>query len=451
MFAKGGFSAFKNDLTNIRALCNALGNPEETFKAVHIAGTNGKGSTSHMLAAILQNAGYKTGLHTSPHLLDFREGIRINGKLVSRMFVVDFVRSNRSLIEEVRPSFFELTVSMAFRYFADSNVDIAIVETGLGGRLDATNIIRPVMSLITNISYDHMHILGNSLVEIACEKAGIIKQQIPVIVSERQEPVEDLFVSQATELGARIFFASNEWGVEEISADEQFQYLRVTSKSGRPFETIDIRLDLRGTYQQKNLPGVLSSVRVLREIGFVISEDQLVEGLGKVQALTGLMGRWQTLSDKPLTICDTGHNEEGWKEVVRNIARTPYKKLHVVLGVMRDKDMGHMLDSFPKDACFYFCSPRLQRALPAIELKSLAVGYGLSGKAYDRVKEAVESAQHMASEEDLVFIGGSTFVVAEALSLFQYAVKGKSLMVFKKTPATCLINPNLQSENDSVK
>lgn len=417
MFTRDGSSAFKKDLTNIRALCEALGNPEQAFKSVHIAGTNGKGSSSHMLAAILQTAGYKTGLYTSPHLLDFRERVKVNGELVPQAYVIDFVKNNTSLIEAVQPSFFEVTVALAFRYFADMQIDVAIIETGLGGRLDSTNIINPVLSLITNIGYDHMNMLGNTLTEIAGEKAGIIKFGVPVIISERQKTIEEVFIHRAQALTANIIFASDEWAVEETFRDTQFQYLNITPK-GHDFQTIAIRLDLKGTYQQKNLPGVFSSVRVLREIGFRVSDTQLIASLENVQTRTGLMGRWQTLSTTPLTICDTGHNEDGWKEVIKNIDRTPYKTLHMVIGVMRDKDLAHMLTLLPKEAKFYFCSPAFQRALPAIDLQSQAQNYGLSGQAFSSVEEAVQVARNNASKEDLIFIGGSTFVVAEALPIF---------------------------------
>ncbi|MDM8176517.1 MULTISPECIES: bifunctional folylpolyglutamate synthase/dihydrofolate synthase [Olivibacter] len=419
MFTRDGSSAFKKDLTNIRALCAALENPEKAFKAVHIAGTNGKGSSSHMLAAVLQTAGYRTGLYTSPHLLDFRERIKINGVLIPQAYVIDFVKNNQSLIETIQPSFFEVTVAMAFRYFADMHVDIAVIETGLGGRLDSTNIISPIVTLITNIGYDHMNMLGNSLAEIAYEKAGIIKSHTPIVISERQQAIEHVFINRAQELVAPIFFASDEWKIDEIAVDTEFQYLKAIPEKEKPFETLELCLDLKGSYQQKNLPGVLSTIRILKEIGFTVSENELVDGLEGVQKLTGLMGRWQRLSAQPLTICDTGHNEDGWKEVIKNITRTPFEKLHMVIGVMRDKDLEHMLTLLPKEANFYFCSPAFQRALPAIDLQSQAANYGLVGEAYDSVQHAVETAGQIASKEDLIFIGGSTFVVAEALPLFQ--------------------------------
>ncbi|WP_134091228.1 folylpolyglutamate synthase/dihydrofolate synthase family protein [Olivibacter sp. XZL3] len=419
MFTRDGSAAFKKDLTNIRALCDALKNPERAFKSIHIAGTNGKGSSSHMLAAILQTAGYKTGLYTSPHLLDFRERIKIDGELVPQAFVVDFVKTNQDLIEAIQPSFFEVTVAMAFRYFADAAVDIAVIETGLGGRLDSTNIIEPVMSLITNIGYDHMNMLGNSLTEIAGEKAGIIKRKTPIVVSERQEAIDSIFINRAQELAAPIVFATDQWIIEACSMEAQSQHLKAIPKETGALKAIDIHLDLRGSYQQKNLPGVLSSICVLQENGFTITERHLVDSLAKVQALTGLMGRWQTLSTQPLTICDTGHNEAGWKEIIKDLSRTPHRKLHIVLGVMRDKDIEHMLTLLPKEASFYFCSPGFQRALPAVELKVQAVGYALIGEAYDSVEDAVKAAQGVALKEDLIFIGGSTFVVAEALPLFQ--------------------------------
>lgn len=416
MFTRDGSSAFKKDLTNTLKLCEALGNPQNTFQSVHIAGTNGKGSTSHMLAAILQTAGYKTGLYTSPHLMDFRERIKINGLLVPQAFVVNFVKQYQPLIEEIKPSFFEVTVAMAFAYFASEKVDIAIIETGLGGRLDSTNVIHPLLSLITNIGYDHMNLLGNSLTAIADEKAGIIKAHTPVVISERQPLIEERFLTHAKQKDARLFFASDEWRVQFIKADETAQYIEAISLKDQV--SLVLTLDLRGTYQQKNVAGVLSGISVLKELGYGIEPIHVKTALAAVQQLTGLMGRWQTLAKDPLVICDTGHNEDGWNEIMKNIRLTSYQKLHMVIGVMRDKDLTHMLGILPKNASYYFCHPAFERALPADQLQASAAAFHLSGKAYENIQAAIAAAKQAAAHDDLIFIGGSTFVVAEALPLF---------------------------------
>jgi dihydrofolate synthase/folylpolyglutamate synthase len=417
MFTRDGSAAFKKDLTNILKLCEALDNPQRNFKAIHVAGTNGKGSTSHMLSAVLQSAGYKTGLYTSPHLLDFRERIKIDGEMISQQTVVDFVRRNKLLIEEVKPSFFEVTVAMAFFYFSLSKVDIAIIETGLGGRLDSTNIIQPELSVITNIGFDHMNMLGNTLAEIAHEKAGIIKVDTPIIVSERQSNIDDIFTEYAHRLHAPITFASDEWSIRSAEFHPARQQIEVSSNTNSAVQ-LAISLDLKGVYQQKNILGVLSTIQQLNQLGLHIDQQALLKGLASVQELTGLMGRWQTLSSDPLIICDTGHNEDGWQEVLKNIQLTSFNKLHMVIGVMRDKDLDHMLTLLPKNAKYYYCNPPFERALPANELQVIASNFGLSGGAYGSVVEALKGAQINAARNDLIFIGGSTFVVAEALPLF---------------------------------
>lgn len=417
MFTRDGASAFKKDLTNIRKLCEALGNPQQNYKTIHVAGTNGKGSSSHMLAAVLQSAGYKTGLYTSPHLLDFRERIKIDGEMIPQQLVVDFIKQNKLLIEEIRPSFFEVTVAMAFFYFSTSKVDVAIIETGLGGRLDSTNIIKPILSVITNIGYDHMNMLGNSLAEIAREKAGIIKAGVPIVISERQPKTDAIFIEHANKLKSAIHFASDEWSVTLVRLQYSGQKLQIVSKIAQD-EQYEVTSDLKGSYQQKNILGLLTSVKLLNLSNFSITKEQLIGGLASVQKLTGLMGRWQTLSNTPLTICDTGHNEDGWQEVLKNIGLTPFKNLHMVIGVMRDKDLDHMLPLLPKDATYYYCNAPFERALPADELQATANKVYLAGKAYASVMLAIKNAQMNADADDLIFIGGSTFVVAEALSLF---------------------------------
>ena len=413
MFTRDGASAFKKDLTNTYRLCEVLDNPQERFKSIHIAGTNGKGSTSHMLAAVLQAAGYRTGLYTSPHLLDFRERIRIDGVMVPKRVVSDFVSRYQPPIEAIQPSFFEVTVAMAFDYFARENVDIAIIETGLGGRLDSTNVIRPLVSVITNIGYDHTNMLGNTLAEIAGEKAGIIKPAVPVVIGEWQPEVADVFERAAEEHASPLTFASKEWQVTFLDRDSTYQRLEVAQHQsiGTLYE-----LDLKGSYQAKNLPAVLTTVEWLRTSDFTITDVHIKQALKAVQRTTGLMGRWQTLTREPLVIADTGHNVDGWREVLVNIAATPHRTLHMVMGVMRDKDLDKMLPLLPKNARYYFCEVDMPRALPAVELQSVASGRGLGGEAWGSVRNALKGAQQQARMDDLVFIGGSTFIVAEALS-----------------------------------
>ena len=410
MFTRVGASAYKKDLHNTLALCNALHNPERKFKSVHIGGTNGKGSSSHMLAAILQTAGYKTGLYTSPHLRDFRERIRINGQMIPEQEVINFVNSHQALFEEINPSFFEATVGLAFDYFAKQGVDIAIIEVGLGGRLDSTNVINPLLSLITNIGLDHQDILGTTLREIASEKAGIIKTTTPIIIGEKQAEIADVFENKAIEANAKILFASDCW---TITPKETAPLLVVNAHSSK--QNLELVLDLRGSYQVKNLAGVLTAVDELREQGFKISEENLKTALKQVSSLTGLQGRWQTLQQEPLVICDTGHNEDGIKEVLKNIANTPHQNLHMVWGMVKDKDIAKILALLPKDAIYYFCQPNIPRGKPTEELAQEAQKYQLKGQAYTSVAEAYQQALSHAKPNDLVFVGGSTFVVAEVL------------------------------------
>jgi dihydrofolate synthase/folylpolyglutamate synthase len=412
MFTRDGASAFKKDLTNTLELCKRLGDPHKKFKSVHIAGTNGKGSTSHMLAAILQTAGYKTGLYTSPHLRDFRERIRIDGEMISEEHVIDFVRGHRRDFEEVKPSFFEMTVAMAFDAFAKAKVDIAIIEVGLGGRLDSTNIITPLLSVITNIGWDHMNMLGDTLPLIAGEKAGIIKPGIPVIVGEYQPDVADVFINKARAENAPMSFASEDWGILKLEVSSEYLKFDIQKKdSGLRIQ--GLRLDLPGIYQLKNVKTVLSAVNELRHQGFAISDEQINAALGSVKNLTGLHGRWETLSHHPLTICDTGHNPEGITEVLKNIESTPHENLHIVMGVVNDKDISKILAMLPKHATYYFCKPDIPRGLDAELLQQKAGTLGLHGEIYVSVKAALKMAQSQADKNDLVFVGGSTFVVAE--------------------------------------
>lgn len=428
MFTRDGPSAFKNDLTNTIELCARLDDPQNKFKSIHIGGTNGKGSTSHMLAAILQIAGYKTGLYTSPHLRDFRERIRINGEMISEQAVTDFVESHKADFEDIKPSFFEMTVAMAFDVFAREKVDIAVIEVGLGGRLDSTNVIIPLLSVITNIGWDHMNILGDTLQLIAEEKAGIIKQGVPVVVGEYQPEVADIFISKARAEHASTSFASEEWDILKSEVGSQKsevgsqksqglrEYLNAEIvKKNSKLKTQNLELDLTGTYQLKNLKTVLSAVEELRKQRFAISDKHIRTGLKQVKTLTGLHGRWEVLSNDPLTICDTGHNPEGIAEVLKNIQNTPHNHLHFVMGMVNDKDVSKILVVLPKNAAYYFCKPDIPRGLESESLKQKAESYGLNGEQYPSVKEAVLAAQNVASKDDLVFIGGSTFVVAEVI------------------------------------
>ncbi|HQQ98493.1 MAG TPA: folylpolyglutamate synthase/dihydrofolate synthase family protein [Cyclobacteriaceae bacterium] len=410
MYQRIGAPAYKADLVNTQKLCRALGNPENRFKSLHVAGTNGKGSSSHMLAAILQAAGYKTGLYTSPHLRDFTERIKVNGQEISRSFVIDFVRRLKPLLEDVQPSFFETTVAMAFDYFVQQAVDIAVIEVGLGGRLDSTNVITPQLSLITNISFDHKDLLGDTLYKIASEKAGIIKQQVPVVISEHQSEVESVFVDRARSLEAPIVFASDHLTLAPTS--EGFDVYR-----DKQLWLKDIRPALRGLYQQKNIPGVLQSVVRLKMMGYRISEEALRNGIANVVSLTGLKGRWQTLSQKPLTICDTGHNPAGIQMVVEQIRATPHRKLHMVFGVVKDKDLNDVFGLLPADADYYFCQANIPRALDAYDLAAKAGAAGLRGVVERDVNQALRRATEAAGPDDLIFVGGSTFVVAELENL----------------------------------
>jgi len=409
MFQRIGASAYKTDLTNTIALCEALGNPQHKFKSIHIAGTNGKGSSSHMLASVLQVAGYRTGLYTSPHLKEFTERIRINGQEVDPEFVVGFVERIKPLIEEIQPSFFEITVLMAFEYFASKQVDVAVIEVGLGGRLDSTNVITPVLSLITNISWDHMDLLGDTLEKIASEKAGIIKPGVPVVISERQDEVENVFALKAGECHSSITFASDQFNV---TRDANGFYL--VNHANRQQV---VKLDLKGRYQTKNIAGVLASVDELRKIGFEISDENVAKGLRDVMSRTGLRGRWQTIGQNPLIICDTGHNEGGIREIVQQIAETNYRHLHMVIGMVKDKDVSKVLSLLPTDATYYFCQASIPRAMPADELRSKAESVGLKGDVFKNVNDAIKAAKENSLPDDFIFIGGSTFVVAEVENL----------------------------------
>lgn len=412
MFHRIGAAAYKADLNNTYAICELLNHPEKKIKSVHIAGTNGKGSTSHMLAAILQTAGYKTGLYTSPHLKDFRERIRINGKMIPEKNVTAFVEKYKVDFEKIEPSFFEWTVGLAFDYFVSEKVDIAVIETGLGGRLDSTNVITPELCIITNIGKDHMNLLGNSLKEIATEKAGIIKKNIPVVIGQSQHEVKDVFEQKAKEMSAALIFADEHFSATANSVD---QYLQVTVSDNKHNTTQTFDLDLHGQYQQHNLITVLQAVEELNHSVWNISPQHVADALKKVKSLTGLQGRWQTILTSPLTICDVGHNEDGIKEVLKAVYKTPHSHLHIVLGVVSDKNIQDVLKILPANASYYFCKATMPRALDASILRDQAISEGLKGDSYPSVSEAVRTAQKQANSNDLVLITGSTFVVAEAL------------------------------------
>ena len=387
MYQRQGKTAFKKDLTNISAFCGVLKDPQNKFASIHVGGTNGKGSTSHIISSILQEAGYKVGLYTSPHLKNFTERIRINGEEVSQHFVVDFITKYKHFLETQQLSFFEMTVGLAFAYFAKQNVDIAIIEVGLGGRLDSTNIIHPEVAVITNIGYDHMQFLGDTLHEIASEKAGIIKQNTPVVIGEKQDAVRDVFVQKATQMNSDIYFAS----------DKQYDY----------------ESDLLGSYQEKNMSTAIHAVNVLK--GYMISEIHIIHGLKNVVQNTNFKGRWQILQHKPLVVCDTAHNREGVSYVMNQLASLSFNKLHMVLGVVNDKKLDDILTLFPVKATYYFCKPNIPRGLNEIDLQSTAENFHLVGDAYASVHEAYLKAISDAEIDDVVFVGGSTFVVAEVI------------------------------------
>lgn len=413
MFTRIGAVAFKKDLTNTLALCDVLQQPQQTFKSIHIAGTNGKGSTSHMLASVLQEAGYKTGLYTSPHLKDFRERIRINGHLIPEQFVVDFVEKYKSHFDSIQPSFFEWTVALCFHYFSVEGVDVAIIETGLGGRLDSTNVITPELSVITNIGWDHTDMLGDTYAKIASEKAGIIKQGVPVVIGEYHEETLPVFESKAREANSRLVKAFAAVTLRNITHQHGFLCCDVYV-DGLLFIR-DLKCDLQGIYQEHNIRTVVAALVSLTKQGYVISEQHILAGLLRVTANTGLMGRWQVLQQQPLMVADTGHNVNGIEYVLKQIAQQTFNRLHMVIGMVKDKDISKVLALLPRQAAYYFTQAAIPRALPAEELAAMAAAHALEGSVYDDVISAREAALQQASPDDMIFIGGSTFIVAEAL------------------------------------
>lgn len=413
MYQRIGGAAYKADLNNTIDLLNMLGNPQHNFKSVHIAGTNGKGSTSHMLASVFQEAGYKTGLYTSPHLRDFRERIRLNGEMIPEENVASFIAEHKEQFEKMELSFFEMTVGMAFDYFAKEKVDIAIVEVGMGGRLDSTNLITPELSVITNIGLDHVKFLGDTMEKIAGEKAGIIKPSIPVVIGETQPETHQVFENKAAECHCPIYFADQIFDCNKIHIESKLvQKFDIWKNSELYMEAIDI--PLMGNYQKKNLTTVICALDLLRE-KFNLSDDDIREGIAKVIRNTHLMGRWQILNDDPLTIADTGHNVAGITEVVQQLAELRYNRLHFVLGMVNDKDIDHVLQLLPRNAEYYFCKADIPRGLDANILAEKAFELGLRGMVYESVRHAYQSAVNAAHFGDVVFVGGSNFIVAEVV------------------------------------
>lgn len=413
LFQNVGQGAYKEGLENTHLLDEHFGHPHQYFKTIHIAGTNGKGSCSHILASILQEAGYKVGLYTSPHLLDFRERIRVNGEMVSERYVVDFVEKERSFFEHLHPSFFELTTALAFKFFQEQRVDVAVVEVGLGGRLDCTNIINPELCIITNISYDHVALLGNTLAKIASEKAGIIKSGIPVVVGEHTKTTKAVFQSKAEETGAPYVFAQ----------DHKLIFRSQILHNGNIlFNTLlypKIECALGGLYQKKNVNTILNALPIVQENFPKITENAVKNGFLKVKENTGLMGRWQTIGQKPQICCDTGHNIGGFKYLSRQLKMQKCNNLRIVIGMVNDKDIDGVLSLLPTDAVYYFCQASVARALPHNEFKKKANAHGLKGHSYPTVSDAFESARSDSSADDFIFVGGSTFVVADFLRYMQ--------------------------------
>ena len=410
LFSRTGAKAYKADLKNTLALCDYLDNPQNKIKTIHIAGTNGKGSVSHMLAAIFQQCGYKTGLYTSPHLKDFRERIKINGKMIPKSFVTDFVEKNNTISEEIKPSFFELTFVMALDYFSKENVEIAIIETGLGGRLDSTNVITPQLSVITNIGYDHMDILGDSLEKIAFEKAGIIKPGIPVVIGEIIPETKSIFVNKAKETTSPLFFAEKRNKILSTKYDNK--YLEIKTIHSEDEKISHYQLDLNGFYQQKNLLTLLTAIEVLQN-NFDLKKRNIKKALLKVKTLTGISGRWEVIHKKPLVVLDVAHNEDGIRQLVNQINQSKFKELHIIFGMVKDKDPDKVLNQLPQKAKYYFTKAHIPRALPEEELQQKARRYHLIGPAFPNVNKALNAALDFASKEDLVIVCGSVFVVGE--------------------------------------
>ena len=414
VFEHVGASAYKEGLQNTLALDEHFGHPHRKFRTIHIAGTNGKGSCSHTIASILQEAGYKVGLYTSPHLVDFRERIKVNNVCISEKDVIDFVEKERHFFEPLHPSFFELTTAMAFQYFEKEHVDIAVIEVGLGGRLDCTNIITPILSIITNISFDHTQFLGDTLEKIAAEKAGIMKRGIPVVIGEYNDETKSVFEVRAKELDAPITFAQDSNHIMSSEAIEN---------GGRKYTTTDGNSfvgELGGDYQEKNTRTVLETCRILRDMGIINDEKHIYEGIKKVCSNTGLLGRWQKISEKPLTVCDTGHNVAGWEYLSEQIKRQRCKTRRIIFGMVDDKDINSVMSLLPKDAEYYFTQASCKRALNSLTVASIAESHGISGKSYNNVGEAYLQARKEADKDDFIFIGGSSYIVADLLAFIAF-------------------------------
>jgi dihydrofolate synthase / folylpolyglutamate synthase len=416
IFHRIGAAAYKANLDNTTYLCKVLGNPEKKFKSVHIAGTNGKGSVSNMIASVLQTSGYKTGLYTSPHLKDFRERIRINGKKIPRSKIVSFVSTYRKSFESIQPSFFEYTFGMAVKYFADDKVDIAVIETGMGGRLDSTNVVNSIVSVITNIGLDHTQFLGDTPAKIASEKAGIIKPGVPVIIGQTQESVLSVFQKTAKRNQSKLHLADKNFEVINTQRDNKSLsnwQMEILKNGGLYLK--DLKCPLTGNYQLKNIVTSIQVIEVLMSLGYSIGQNDILNGIRNVIKNTGLQGRWQVLGKSPLIICDTGHNFNGLKEVVAQLKEMKYKKLHFVIGFVKDKDIIGILKLLPKKANYYFCKANIPRGLDQDELLKMSKLFRLTGASYKTVNEAFMAAKEKADDDDLIFVGGSTFVVAEVL------------------------------------
>lgn len=408
MFSRMGSAAYKKDLTNTLLLCERLDNPHKKFKSIHVAGTNGKGSVSHMLAAVFQTAGYKTGLYTSPHLYDFRERIKVNGTMCEEDFVVDFVERIKPAIAEIQPSFFEITVAMAFDYFAKQKVDIAIVEVGLGGRLDSTNVITPELSIISNIGWDHMNLLGNTLEEIAFEKAGIIKENIPVVIGEKKKETETVFKTIASQKHAPIYFAEENFSVTNYKLSNTSIEISVND---RGTFTSTYELDLPGIYQTKNILSVLQAIDLLKE--WKITQEQIQSALKNIKQLTGLHGRWEVIHEQPTVVLEVAHNKDGIEQMLQHLKKINYNELHIIIGMVKDKDVDPVLQLLPKNTNYYFTQAQIPRALDASILQTKAATFSLEGNHFGDVNTALQQALNNASKEDLILVCGSIFLVAE--------------------------------------
>ncbi|MCG8410702.1 MAG: bifunctional folylpolyglutamate synthase/dihydrofolate synthase [Bacteroidales bacterium] len=415
MYQRQGKAAYKANLENTLELDQYFNHPHKNFKTIHVAGTNGKGSVSHMLASVLQTAGYKVGLYTSPHLRDFRERIKVNGKMVSEEFVTEFVSKHKAKFAEISPSFFEMTVAMAFDYFREQSIEIAIVEVGMGGRLDSTNIVSPDLSIITNIGLDHTAFLGNIISEIAIEKAGIIKHKTPIVIGQTQKESKPVFKDFANKLQAPIYFADEIYSINHsvLSTDNK-QIFNIKGTDNKIIYP-DLKLELLGNYQKKNILTVIQAINILNKIDYNLTTQSIYEGLSNVVKNTGLLGRWQILNNKPLTICDTGHNQDGISDIIAQIQQTAYEKLHMVFGVVDDKNIDTILSMLPKNAKYYFTKAQIPRALNEKILQEKAKQYNLNGDCFDNVEKAVKNAKKFSNDNDLIFIGGSTFIVAEVV------------------------------------